>query len=193
MLVCFGLFILFDILDSTLISTLNQKKYRFYDTIGDRIFMFTNFLGFILFRFSEYPVVLFIILPMLVRDLAASDEREAKWLHPLTLVSWFLCRAISGARLIPREAHAASGAHESARLGSPPREDSHAVDRHAQRGAVDSRFRRTTRRGTAGWWAVHRTRCGRRAPAAPRARSRRTAPPRRWRRRSPFPAPASRA
>ena len=71
LLVWFGFFILFDVLDSTLIPARNQKKYRFFDTIGDRIFMFANFIGFLLFRFAEYPVIIFIILPMFIRDLTA--------------------------------------------------------------------------------------------------------------------------
>jgi len=51
----FFLFIAVDILDGRILG----EKYRIYDTIGDRIFVYANFLTF-LFLHSLYPEIIYI-------------------------------------------------------------------------------------------------------------------------------------
>lgn len=59
----FFLFVLVDILDGKLLG----KKYRIYDTISDRIFVYANFLVFLALN-KNYPEIIY-MSAFLVRDL----------------------------------------------------------------------------------------------------------------------------
>lgn len=71
LMLVFLLFVVLDIIDSKLVAwSGNKQDYRLYDTIGDRIFVYANFLSFLAFVDNLFPIIL-IIVSYTLRDLAA--------------------------------------------------------------------------------------------------------------------------